>query len=181
MDLAKNPEKIPDGWKNYLLDHIVWDYIKKHPRTFSKMFDEVHAAIDEFKGVIAALSAKYQTKTKVHILKKPQDGKLELPYLDSIIAIDAYTTIPNLVWNFEYNLSPLKAPAQFMALNKISPQGVFYEPVSNEPVNISVYDIVHSTTGNYRLSLIEEQRIKPTQAQEAKVPEKDYVRNIFGN
>ncbi len=169
ISFGKNPKRIPEKWQGF---HF-WDLYQNNKATYLKLFENNHAAIEQFKIIIKNVASHYNTKVNIYILKPPTEQAINLPHIDIIIAIDAFMDVPNLMWTLFYEIKiNNQKPTRFIALNKAKPLGGFWDSSDGskkdenllKPVTIDIYDL--ESTRNYgSYKLIEKITFKATQEQ----------------
>lgn len=164
---ARDRSRLPLAWR----DFYFWNWEEKRNQDFLKLFSDHHAAIDEFKQVIAALDLIYNTQSTVELIEPFSEKKIILPPLDLIITVDAFLDLPNVMWNLFYRMQ-LAGPVVYVSLNKTKPSGGFWEPEDDKhieanslnSVSLEVYQITSSPIGG-SYKILEKSEFKPSLEQ----------------
>lgn len=179
--MGKDPASLPEGYKQFYF----WEWARKKNKDwpFIPFFEMHHAAIDEFKKVIAGLDRIYGTTSTVDVIKPPKDEPVNLPPIDMIISVDAFTDVPNLVHMLHYQYKLDKNPVRFVALNKLRPMGNFWHPnfnnkiedIDKKPLSLDIYD-VWSENGRGKYQRIRHAELSPSPRQVEK--QLDFKHNL---
>lgn len=167
---GKNPDALPEGYKNFYF----WQWARKKVKDwpFIPFFEQHHRAIDQFKTALMGLDKIYGTTSTVEIIKPVADSVFNLPPIDLILSIDAFTDLPNLTKILLYEFKLAKNPIRFISLNKTQPLGGFWhssggkkiEESEKKGVLIESYDVSSiKNRGSY--ALIEHIELLPSAEQ----------------